>query len=88
MITIDYTKAQAITKDRLRAERTPLLDKLDVDYMKAIEVGADTTVIVAEKQRLRDVTGLVDTAVTLDDLLALNCDKPIVVVPVVQGETL
>jgi hypothetical protein len=39
---------------------------------------------VAEKQRLRDVTGLVDTATTLDELLALNCDKPVVVEPVVE----
>lgn len=92
----DFDKAKAITKDRLRAERAPLLDKLDVDYMKAIEVSADTTAIVAEKQRLRDVTNLVDLATTLDELRALNCDKPVVVEsvveptaePVVQGETL
>jgi hypothetical protein len=39
---------------------------------------------VAEKQRLRDVTGLVDTATTLDELLALNCDKPVIVESVVE----
>ena len=69
----DFNKAKAITKDRLRAERAPLLDKLDVDYMKAIEVNADTTDIVAEKQRLRDVTNLVDTATTLDELRGISC---------------
>jgi hypothetical protein len=69
----DIEKAQSITKERLRAERAPLLEKLDVDYMKAIEVSADTTTIVAEKQRLRDVTTLVDTATTLDELRGISC---------------
>lgn len=73
MITVNFTKAQAIKKDLLRAERAPLLDKLDVDYMKAIEVGADTSAIVAEKQRLRDVTNLVDTTTTLGELKELSC---------------
>jgi hypothetical protein len=73
MITINFDKAKAITKDRLRTERAPLLQKLDVDYMKAIEVSADTTAIVAEKQRLRDITNLVDTATTLEELKGLSC---------------
>jgi len=73
MITINFDKAKAITKDRLRTERAPLLQKLDVDYMKAIEVSADTVAIVAEKQRLRDVTNLVDTATTLEELKGLSC---------------
>ena len=85
MITINFAKAQDITKDRLRTERSPLLQKLDVDYMKAIESSADTAEIVAEKQRLRDITSQVDTATTLDELLALNCDKPVVVEPVVES---
>jgi len=73
MITINFDKAKAITKDRLRTERAPLLQKLDVDYMKAIEVSGDTTAIVAEKQRLRDITNLVDTATTLEELKGLSC---------------
>jgi hypothetical protein len=68
MITINLNKAKDITKDRLREERKPLLDKLDVDYMKAVEVQADATEIVAEKQRLRDITKLVDSARTVDQL--------------------
>jgi hypothetical protein len=72
MITINLDKAKDITKDRLRAERSPLLQKLDVDYMKAIEVNADTAEIVAEKQRLRDITSQVDTATTLEELKAIN----------------
>ena len=71
MITINFDKAKAITKDRLRAERTPLLEAQDVAFQRALESGADTTTIVAEKQRLRDVTQLADQATTLDELKAL-----------------
>jgi hypothetical protein len=43
----------------------------DVAFQRALESGTDTTAIVAEKQRLRDVTKLADTATTLDELKAL-----------------
>ena len=68
MITINLDKAKAITKERLRAERTPLLQAQDVAFQRALEEGADTTAIVAEKQRLRDITNLADQATTLDEL--------------------
>jgi hypothetical protein len=71
MITINLDKAKAITKDRLRAERKPLLEAQDVAFQRALESGADTSAIVAEKQRLRDVTQLTDSATTLDELKAL-----------------
>jgi len=72
MIVINIDKAKAITKDRLRAERTPLLQEQDVAFQRALESGADTTAIVAEKQRLRDITKLVDTATTLDELKSIT----------------
>jgi hypothetical protein len=72
MITINLDKAKAITKDRLRAERTPLLLAQDVAFQRALEEGADTTAIVAEKQRLRDITNLADQATTLDELKELG----------------
>jgi hypothetical protein len=72
MITINLDKAKAITKDCLRAERTPLLQAQDVAFQRALELGADTTAIVAEKKRLRDITKLADTATTLDELKALE----------------
>ncbi len=72
MITINFDKAKAITKDRLRAERTPLLQAQDVAFQRALESGADTTAIVAEKQRLRDITKLADKAKTLDELKQLG----------------
>jgi hypothetical protein len=73
MITINLDKAKELTKNRLRTERTPLLQTQDVAFQRALEEGADTTAIVAEKQRLRDVTQLVDTATTLDELKGLSC---------------
>ena len=72
MITVNINKAQQITKDRLRAERTPLLLAQDVAFQRALEEGADTTAIVAEKQRLRDITQLADQATTLDELKAIT----------------
>jgi hypothetical protein len=76
MITIDFDKAKAITKDRLRAERTPLLVAQDVAFQRALEANGDTSAIVAEKQRLRDITAQVDTCTTLDELRGLSCVVP------------
>jgi hypothetical protein len=71
-IIIDIDKAKDITKDRLRQEREPLLLAQDVAFQRALEINADTSTIVAEKQRLRDITTLVDTANTVDELKALE----------------
>lgn len=76
MIVIDIDKAKAITKSRLRAERAPLLAALDVAFQRALESGSDTAAIVAEKQRLRDITNLVDACTTTDELKALSCAAP------------
>ena len=74
MITINMDKAKDITKVRLRAERKPLLEAQDVLLMKAQEDDADTSAIVTEKQRLRDVTKDADSCTTTDELKALNCE--------------
>jgi hypothetical protein len=71
-IIIDINKAKEITKGRLRAERKPLLEAQDVLFQRALESSADTSAIVAEKQRLRDITTLVDTANTVEELKALE----------------
>ena len=71
-IIVDINKAKDITKGRLRAERKPLLEAQDVAFQRALESGADTSAIVAEKQRLRDITTLVDIANTLEELKALE----------------
>ena len=71
-IIVDINKAKDITKDRLRQEREPLLLAQDVAFQRALEINADTSSIVAEKQRLRDITTLVDTANTIEELKALE----------------
>jgi hypothetical protein len=71
-IIVDINKAKDITKDRLRQEREPLLLAQDIAFQRALEINADTTAIVAEKQRLRDITTLVDTANTVEELKALE----------------
>lgn len=71
-ITIDIPKAKKIRKEQLRQERKLLLDQLDIDYMRAQEAGEDTTAIVAEKVRLRNITMLCDTAETVEDLKAID----------------
>jgi hypothetical protein len=73
-ITINLTKAKDITKDRLRAERAPLLQSLDVQFQRALETGENTADIVAEKQRLRDITQLADAATTPDELKQISTE--------------
>ncbi len=75
MITINMNKAKDITKKRLREERKPLLEAEDIKFMRAQEEGSDTTAIVAEKNRLRDITNSVDSCTTTDELKALSCSK-------------
>ena len=72
MITINLTRAKEIKKESLRQERKPLLEAQDVAYMRAQEAGEDTTAIVQEKVRLRNITMLCDTAETVEDLKAID----------------
>ena len=75
MITINLDKAKEITKDRLRADRKPLLAAQDSLFMQAQETKSDTTAIVTEKQRLRDITKDVDSCTTINQLKALTVEK-------------
>ena len=72
---VNMTKAKAITKDRLRADRTPLFEAQDILFMRAQEAGSDTSAIVTEKQRLRDITNGVDSMTTLDQLKAATVQE-------------
>jgi hypothetical protein len=73
-VQVNMTKAKELTKARLRAERKPLLEAQDVAFQRALEESADTTAIVAEKQRLRNITNLADTANSLEELRALKAE--------------
>jgi hypothetical protein len=71
-VEVSLAKATEITKKRLRSEREPLLQAQDVAFQRALEAGLPTTAIVAEKQRLRDVTSLADAETTLEGLRAIK----------------
>ena len=60
-IKVNITKAKEIVKEKLRNDRKPLLEAQDVLFQRALETSSDTTAIVAEKQRLRDITNDVDS---------------------------
>ena len=71
-IIINLDKAKEIHKDKIREVRKPLLEKLDVDFVRALELGTDTEEIKSQKQALRDVTNLVTeaeiTGTTVDEV--------------------
>jgi hypothetical protein len=74
VVSVSLIKAKAITKTRLRREREPLLAAQDVLFQRAQESNADTTVIVAEKTRLRNITNGADTCTTTAQLRALKVE--------------
>lgn len=74
-IDVDMPKAREIQRERLRRMRAPLLEELDVDYMKAGELGNDAAqgLITTKKQALRDVTAdpAIEAAQTPEELKAV-----------------
>jgi hypothetical protein len=72
MITINFDKAKDITKDRLRTERKPMLESLDVVQLRNLNNPEVLATIEAKKQALRDATNQVDTMTTLDELKAAS----------------
>ena len=71
-LTFDKQKCVDITNDRLRRERAPLLAELDVQVIRAQETGAETSSLIAEKNRLRDITKIANPSMTLEELKALK----------------
>ena len=69
-IIIDIAKAKDITKDRLRAERKPKLEALDVEQMKVIGDQDAINAIDGLKQQLRDAPAQVDNLTTVEELKA------------------
>ena len=74
VISVSMAKAKDIWRDKLRAARVEPLAALDTAYMKALETGADTSSIIAQKQALRDAPALasIDNATTPDELKAIQ----------------
>jgi UDP-N-acetylglucosamine pyrophosphorylase len=75
MIVINFDKAKQITKERLRQERKPLLEQQDILFQRSLENNSDTSAIIVEKQRLRDITDLVDNASTIEQLKQLTINN-------------
>ena len=77
-VTVDLPKAKDIHCERLRTERKPLLEALDVQFMRAVELGDATKQqeVAAQKQKLRDLTKApaIDDAVTTQELRDLTLD--------------
>ena len=75
-INVNMEKAKNIWRDKIRAERQPYFESLDVDYLKATEA-QNTTLknhIETKKQQLRDApedSRIVDAA-TPDELKAVD----------------
>lgn len=57
-VEVDMVKARELQRDRLRFLRKPLMEKLDIEYLKADETTdlLAKQAITARKQALRDVT--------------------------------
>ena len=70
-IFVNIDKAKEVWKNKIRDARKPVLEKLDIDFIKAQETSSDTTSIVANKQILRDLPSQVDTASTTDEIKAV-----------------
>jgi len=71
-IGVNITKAKDIWRDKIREERKPKLEALDVEFMRAVEAG-DTdaqATISAKKQALRDATDdpVIEAATTVTEL--------------------
>lgn len=59
-VEIDVNRAKNIKRNQFRQARKPLLEQLDIEYMKAVETSNTTKkkTIAAKKQELRDVTSI------------------------------
>lgn len=74
IISVNMSKAKDIWRERIRLARKDEFARLDTEFMKAMETGADTTSIVAQKQVLRDAPAHadIDAATTPDELKAVQ----------------
>lgn len=81
-VNIDLAKAKAIKLEELRQERNKLLDAVDKELLKALDLGGDIGAIRTEKQRLRDLTEPLKTLVVdgVDDPAVLEQIKKLAVI--------
>lgn len=76
MIIVNMEKAKEIKRNMIRAERDSILVDLDVQFMRAVEMGdAELQAeIAAKKQALRDATKdpAIEAATTPEELKAIR----------------
>ena len=72
IIKIAMAKAKEVHRTNIRNARADKLAALDVDFQRALETSSDTSLIVANKQALRDAPAAagISTATTTDELKA------------------
>lgn len=74
MLNINIEKALEIHKTKIRTKREIVFKDLDIQFMKALEIGNTTlaTEIGVKKQTLRDATNIEsDSITTLDGIKSL-----------------
>jgi hypothetical protein len=74
VISINMEAAKNVWRDKIRLARADAFIALDERYIRALETGANTASIVAQKQALRDAPALssIDAATTPDELKAIQ----------------
>lgn len=77
-VTIDMSIARDTWRDFLRSERNVMLQKLDVEFIRALETN-DTSIldaIISRKNKLRDLPShpSIESAQTTDELNLLTID--------------
>lgn len=69
-VEINMDRAKSIIRDHVREIRKPLLEAMDVEFLRAQESGNNTADIVRRKQELRDLpqATAIDSATTAQNL--------------------
>jgi hypothetical protein len=79
MIKINMDKAKDIKRDQLRLERQPELERLDVEYQRALESNDQEKMaqIVEQKEKLRDAPASpqIQNAQSVESLNKITLDK-------------
>jgi len=78
-IDVDIPLAREITKERLRKQRTPKLEALDIEFIQAVEQNdkKKQKEIGNKKQKLRDITkhSAIDSATTPEELKSITIEE-------------
>lgn len=76
MIIINMDMAKNIWKNKLRLLRIPILNKLDIDFLRAIEINNNEQQqhIIYLKQKLRDAPNdpRIESATSIEELVSIN----------------